>query len=729
MQLSKSTFIRGYDCPIRIRHAVDRRASNTERNEFLRLLAEGGFQFEFLVRHAFPGQEINVDIRDPELSHAATVDAIRNLLSAGGGVLHQATLSYGGCVARIDMLSILPDAMDLCEINAKSFECPDGTSASDSVINGDAVMMGHQGVRTKWLRYVADVAFQSWVAERALAASGIGALVVRPRLVLVNKKAICSEFDAFGNIAFDAARCVDAQRVTSADMRWVKEPPGQFRSQLILEIDVSNAVRALRTGPAMSRAAAWRQKGIDGMALDAVAILAGTLEVDSATERGIKCRDCEFRASDAARPLSGFDLCWGDSARQAEELLSLSRPSGYDPGIGPAAGWRRANANRLTPADWVTLTIDRMPAGSVRIGMLPLDAGAGVQSKTRNLQIAAAHAGKTQVSPAFRQKVVSALTLDGRASRMHFLDFETTMSCLPLAPGMRPYEEVAFQFSCHTGMFDGKQALLSEVCHAEYLDERRNASGSVLDDDRLFVDALLEAVGRDSTPIFHWANHERKILARIRIRLAEAGAAADPGAECVDATRVTFLDDLIGTGGRGGRLVDMLNIASGNVMAPGQGGRYSMKSLLPAICRDPEIRQLVGTLMGGELAIEPATADPYKLLPPLPGAPAEAADDEGIGEDPHHEEGDGIRCGTDAMRAFQQLRFESVARWKDFDRAALIAVLKRYCKLDTSAMVAVWTWMVRLADDSEDLASDAVSGMPPNGTSGHGGETSYRPTG
>jgi hypothetical protein len=729
MQLSKSTFIRGYDCPIRLRHVADRRASNTERNEFLRLLAEGGFQFEFLVRHAFPGEEIHGDIRDPEVSHAATVEAIRKLHSAGGGVLHQATLWYGGCVARMDMVRISPDAIDLCEIKAKSFVCPDGISAADPVIDGDAVIMGKQGVRTKWLRYVADVAFQSWVAEQALAASGIRAVVVRPRLVVVNKKAICGDHDAFGNIVVDAARCVDAQRVTSADMRWVKEPPARFRSPLILEIDVSNAVRSLRTGPAMSRAATWGHKGIDGMALDAVAILAGTLTVDSTTERGLKCRDCEFRASDASRPLSGFDVCWGDSARQAQELLSLSRPSGYNPGIGTAAGGRPAKAKRLSPPDWVTLTIDRMPAESVRIGMLPLDAGAGVHSDTRNLQIAAEHSGMTQVSSAFRHEVSATLALDGRASRMHFLDFETTMSCLPLAPGMRPYEEVAFQFSCHTGTFDGKQPLLSDVCHAEYLDERRNASGSVHDDDRLFVDALREAVGEDSTPIFHWANHERKILARIRTRLAEAGAAADPGAERGDASRLTFLDGLIGADGRGGRLVDMLKVASGNVMTPGQGGRYSMKSLLPAICRDPKIRQLVGTLMGGELAIGPATADPYKLLPPIPGAPGDAAEDEGAGEDPDHEEVDGIRCGTDAMRAFQQLRFESVARWKDFDRAALIAVLKRYCKLDTSAMVAVWTWMVRLAGVSEDPASCAVPGLPPNGMSGHVGETTYRPNG
>ncbi len=702
MKLSKSSFIRGYDCPVRIRHVVDRRPSKKEDDEFLRLLAEGGFQFEFLVRHAFPGEEIRGDIRDPDAAHSATVDAIRRLLAAGGGYLHEATLSYGGCSARVDMMRISPGTIDLCEIKAKSFDGPDEPLPADVVVDGDAVIIGQRGVRAKWLRYVADVAFQTWVAERALFASGFSELSVRPRLIVVNKNARCGDFDAFSNIVIDAARGVDARRLTSADMRWVKEPPAGYRSPLIVEVDVSGAVDALRTKSGKSKAATWHRASLDSIASDAAAIMAGTLSVDPATERGIKCRDCEFRASDAARPLGGFDVCWGESARQAEELLTLSRPTGYDPASGPAVGWRSAKGTKVTPPDWVTLTIDSLPAESVRVGTLPIDRGAGAYADARNLQIGAERSGITQASPAFRDEVVAMLTLGGAASPMHFLDFETTMACLPLAPGMRPYEEVAFQFSCHSGTFDGARPLLSDIRHAEYLDERRGASRGVLDDDRPFVDALRDAIGHDSTPVFHWANHERKILARIRARLAAAsdrtGSDPDPG----DATRVSFLDGLIGADGKGGRLVDMLKVASGNVMTPGQAGRYSMKSLLPAICRDPEIWQLVGELMDGKLTAkpsrgEPRVVDPYKLLPNMPGAIA-GADSEQLADDGEdHEDGNGVSCGTDAMRAFQQLRFESVARWKGVDRAELAAAMKRYCKLDTVAMVGVWTWMVRVA--------------------------------
>ncbi|MFN6038552.1 MAG: DUF2779 domain-containing protein, partial [Bacteroidota bacterium] len=34
--------------------------------------------------------------------------------------------------------------------------------------------------------------------------------------------------------------------------------------------------------------------------------------------------------------------------------------------------------------------------------------------------------------------------------KIHFIDFETSRMALPYHKGMRPYENVAFQWSCHT---------------------------------------------------------------------------------------------------------------------------------------------------------------------------------------------------------------------------------------------------------------------------------------
>jgi hypothetical protein len=110
--------------------------------------------------------------------------------------------------------------------------------------------------------------------------------------------------------------------------------------------------------------------------------------------------------------------------------------------------------------------------------------------------------------------------------------------------------------------------------------------------------------------------------------------------------------------------------------------------------------ELMGSDLGTASAAAAGDRDPYALLHAVGAEGAAGGADELEGED--DDEGtdqnvDGVRCGTDAMRAFQKIRFGNVARWPGSDRDALIAALKRYCKLDTAAMVAAWLWMVREA--------------------------------
>jgi hypothetical protein len=51
--------MQGYDCPRRLSYAVQNTfASLSQGDDFLRMLAEGGFQFEMLVRHAWKGEPL-----------------------------------------------------------------------------------------------------------------------------------------------------------------------------------------------------------------------------------------------------------------------------------------------------------------------------------------------------------------------------------------------------------------------------------------------------------------------------------------------------------------------------------------------------------------------------------------------------------------------------------------------------------------------------------------------
>jgi hypothetical protein len=159
-----------------------------------------------------------------------------------------------------------------------------------------------------------------------------------------------------------------------------------------------------------------------------------------------------------------------------------------------------------------------------------------------------------------------------------------------------------------------------------------------------------------------------------------------------------------GDGKSSGRLIDMLKVAEGKVFHPLQRGRYSIKQLLPAICADANIREMLKTLVDeardeGSVPIGDAW-DPYKCLPPvgeiLGGAYRDAAAADG---DSDAIDGESLSSGTDAMRAFAALRYgaDGTGRtWNEHEKAQLREALRIYCKLDTAAMVAVWRWLVEL---------------------------------
>ena len=659
--ITKSAFIRGYDCPHRLVYALQRLPSTKANDEFLKMLAEGGFQFERLVRVAWPGTRIQTDRSDLRAASEETLRRIREMRGAGGGVLHEATLVHGRLAARIDMLRVLEDSIELCEIKATSFTGPSGADEALRVVSAEAadvLTAKATSVRSGWLRYVADVAFQTIVAERSLRESGLDGVEVLPRLIAANKSQQCGQLDSFGNLRFRDDPLGASKYLSDEDVVFEVEPQDGFRSPLIGEIDVAVAVDLLRQHDAQSKSERWAGMPLDRMIDDALHLTSGSLVAQVSPERAWKCRDCEFRASDEQHSQSGFARCWGDDAQRAAGLMTLYHGRSYQPG-----------EDHESTGNWLTDQLDGSD-GDLAIGDLPADLGEGTRSVTRNMQIEAERSGRTVVSEDFGERVHESLIPDTDGTVLHFLDFETAGACIPFAPGMRPYEIVAFQFSCHSIPYRGDRLDLPAMTHYNWLNDREGPAESVLEDHRRFIDELAQAVGADTGPVFHWATHERTVLRGIRDRLEDGH----------DAERITFIESLVGPDGESGRLVDMLRVAEGGIMSPDQRGRYSIKNVLPAACRSDEIWELLRQIMGTVLPdAEPQHRDPYRLLPPI---------DFTRGDE------DAVRSGTDAIRAFQQIRFASIARWSDLPRDELMDALTTYCTLDTAAMVAVWAWMI-----------------------------------
>ncbi len=672
--LTKSSFIRGYDCPVRVQYAIERLPSNKDNDEFLKMLAEGGYQFERLVRTAWPGEEIGGTSRTAVEDHARTLDRMRALMADGGGVLHEACFIHENRFTRVDMLRVRPGELDLCEIKAMSLDGPEEPDEWHTVAPGTLLLGKRGGVRSTRIKYVADVAYQLGIVEGALRVAGLDDVEVHPRLICANKNARAEEWDSFTNMTVSTLPPAVGGHYPRTVADFVQPPAQGTRSNLILEVDVSEPVSLLRHTDGRSKARKWEERTLEQIAEDASAITAGRLRPDPSQERGWKCRDCEYQVSGPNGEPSGFERCWGAEAPNAQGFMRLYYGGTYDPGGELPA----------TPgADWVSAAVASLSPGEEGDpGHLPPEASPGKRTSTRGLQIKAHRAGSVQYSAEFDEAVDGSLYPISQNSTLHFLDFETATACLPYTRAMRPYEMVAFQFSSHAVPFRDGRGHIEETVHHEFLNDHEGAVSSALTDDRAFIDALRDAVGDDDSPIFHWSSHERTVLKKIGERLTASGT---------EGGRLSFLAALVGSDGTGGRLVDMLRVAEGNIMSPHQRGRYSIKYLLPAICREEGPKSVISRLMDwdDETWSSRGSVNPYDLLPPL-GIKTVSDEDDSGGEAAGE---DGVRSGTDAIRAFQHIRFPHRIRVEEVKREELIFALRRYCKLDTAAMVAVWAWM------------------------------------
>lgn len=131
-----------------------------------------------------------------------------------------------------------------------------------------------------------------------------------------------------------------------------------------------------------------------------------------------------------------------------------------------------------------------------------------------------------------------------------FVDFETAAPALPLHPGMRPFQPLTFQWSCHL-----EEATGAVPTHTEFLD----ASGA--DPRRAFVVSLLESIG-DAATVLVYSSFELHRLAELAAELPDL------------RERIAAVCE---------RVVDLLPLARRGYYHPAQCGSWSLKAILPTV--------------------------------------------------------------------------------------------------------------------------------------------------
>jgi hypothetical protein len=148
-----------------------------------------------------------------------------------------------------------------------------------------------------------------------------------------------------------------------------------------------------------------------------------------------------------------------------------------------------------------------------------------------------------------------------------YLDFEAVGVPLPFWSGIRPYQQVPFQWSCHIERGPGQAA---ELEHTEFLD----LSGD--NPSRPLALALIDTL-EDNGPVLMYTPYERQIVHFLAGQLPDLAPALHAIAQ---------------------RLVDLAPVTERNYYHPDMLGSWSIKAVLPTIAPDLDYSDLVGVKEG-----------------------------------------------------------------------------------------------------------------------------------
>jgi hypothetical protein len=633
--LTKSRFKLAIECPTKLFYTGKPEYANTNSDdEFLAMLADGGFQVGELAKLMYPD---GVDIKTKDVG--AAIAETSELLKQDTVTVFEPAIVYEGFLVRVDVLIKRGNVFEVIEVKAKSY-------------SGDvSEMVGARGgIKSTYLPYLQDVAFQKHVVQNAFPGSTVTAHLLMPDK---SKRATVNGLNQYFKVKRNGR-----QADVMVDER--AKQPGLAVSvltcvsvdHLVNEILSNDLVFPGGSGSFAEVATGWAK------AYAADDPIAPTLTSH--------CHQCEFKAPSAGPLRSGFHECWkqvlGWTDEDFEEgtVLDLWNFRGKDKLLEQGVyRIRQVHAEDLKVCEHAEGEITNPQRQWMQVGGLP------PESRPRGYYLddaGLAHAMRSWTYP------------------LHFIDFETAAVALPFHEGRRPYEQVGFQFSHHVMHANG------EVRHAnQYLCDEPGVFPNYA-----FVRALREALRHDQGTIMRWSYHENTILEAIKRQLDEDAEAPDDKDELI-----AFIDDITKGGGRA--MVDLADLARKHYFHPSTKGSSSIKKILPAVMSSSAFlkktysQAIYGTPEGisshnfdGVAWWQQDTGgkviDPYQLLVSQIGA----LDDLAL-------QAEAISQGGAASYAYLKLQFEDL---DNGERESLRAGLLRYCELDTLAMVFIvqaWT--------------------------------------
>lgn len=620
--LSKSDFKIASTCAKKLVYKKASYPTMNDENEYMEMLAEGGHIVAKYAQLTYPeGIEVKASTLD-----TAILETTKLITENVNITLFEATILSKEKVVRIDILEKRKNILNLIEVKSKSYDSDDD----------------NDNPKRRLQEYLEDLAYQTFVLRESFPQYEIHSFLFLPDK---SKRTAIDGLAGWFNVNQMVEEKFEIEELPAQNMNHFVKPLVEFKYEN--DPEKEKYIERLRTDNLLTLINF--DKEVNEM-MDSIQ-LSSAMFLDI-LKNGIKeeqysinknCKSCEFNLGDE-KERNGHRECWKELKDVSPNIFDLY----YGGSIGNAkSGWYLDELVSQKKVSLFDIDIERLKNKSGDFGS---------RGQRQLIQI--------QYTKTKTEWISDDLFIELEKLRypLHFIDFETYMGAIPHHRGMRPYELISFQWSCHT-----ISTANSEPIHSEWLNSDYNFPNF------RFAESLKNQIGETGTPLM-WSSFENTILRNIIEQMVVHNYSDDRLKDWL----INITTDK--KQGRNGRFIDMNDLTIKHFFHPQMNGRTSIKKVLPAIWNNNTYLHSIPWFKKYS-SESTAVFNPYDTLAPI------------IGKLENEEV---VKDGTGAMRAYHEIMFGSLAENND-RREQLKKLLLQYCELDTMAMVIIWKyWMDKL---------------------------------
>jgi len=685
---TKSKFKDAIFCPTTLNYVDNKEyASSMDDNTFLKGIAEGGYQVEYLAKSYYP---TGID-----LSMLNIIDNARNtekLIQENENIiLFEPVFIVNRYLVRCDILEKVGNTIKVYEVKAKTFDFSEGI---EQFLNQRS--KGY--IKSDWIYQIMDVYFQKFVINKKYNSQ----YNIECYLMMCDKNKEATVDGLNQKFLVDSKNKVDINK--EAPLGDPIMDKVQVDTVFELGYMTMNSFSLESTKLDLELSTLKKRDDKEEFIKDNyhnIDVYIGILYNLYITETIIdpliksKCKTCNYyikKEKDDKK--SGFLECWNKATSLSKEDLS-NKPTVLD-----IWNYRKKD---LYINDGTFLIEDiKFDEEFLNEMNEKLDSINGDGLDTTGRQVLQMTKTINNDNEVFVDKVGLKEEMSTWKYPLNMIDFETTAMALPFTKGIKPYESIAFQYSHHLIHKDGRVEHKSQFIN---LEQGKFPSFE-------FVRALKADLEKNEGTIFMYSPHENTILNLIFRQLGEGIGQNEPDRislmqfilsivymndKTLGLVSRTDLNSLGLTGTEsvyGERYIkDLWAFIKKFYYNPLTNGSNSIKDILPSILNSSSFlknkysKPIYGTdeipslnfenKVWIELDDNGKIVNPYKQLPPI----FENLDNDDFIT------GESLANGGDAMIAYAKAQFTQMT---PDERNAIFEGLLRYCELDTLAMVMIY---------------------------------------